>query len=115
MIFFKHDYSDTTESVVDFNALDGETNLGKCTLVMDGMYAEVTDLSFDRSNPFVVEGLLKAAFNLAANQNCYIGRCRISEISVFLDRMNFICTDGMYENDIPSILMGSCNSCRNNQ
>lgn len=115
MIFFSHDFCDNINSVVKFTALDNGTELGKCTLVMNGIYAEVTELTFDRNNPFVVEGLIKSAFNLAANHSCYIGRCAVDDIRIFLDRMNFVCTDGVYENDIPSILMGSCKSCQNNQ
>lgn len=115
MIFFKHEYSDDAKSVAKFTALDNDIKSGECTLVMNGIYAEITELSFDKNYPYVVEGLIKSAFNLAANHNCYIGRCSIKDIRIFLDRMNLVCTDGMYENDIPSILMGSCKSCQNNQ
>lgn len=111
MIFFEHNQIDSNGTVFEFKALDNEIILGECTLVILPQYAEVTKVSFNEDKKFIVEGLLKAAFNLAANRGSYMARCNISEITFCLDRMNFNKTENGYENDIPTVLMGSCKSC----
>lgn len=111
MIFFEHSFLDKENKIIEFKALENEEVLGECTLVLFEKYAEVTKVSFSEKNSFVVEGLLKAAFNLAANRGYYIGRCNVLSVSFCLDRMNFNKTENGYENDIPSILMGSCGNC----
>lgn len=114
MIFFEHSFSDKESKIIEFKALENEEVLGECTLVLFEKYAEVTKVSFTENKSFVVEGLLKAAFNFASNRGYYIGRCNVDSIVFCLEGMNFNKVENGYENDIPSILMGSCANCANN-
>lgn len=111
MIYFEHNFLDSDNKTVEFKALESSEILGECTLQLLDEYAEVTKVNFAENKPFIVEGLIKAAFNLAANRGYYIGRCNIPTIIFCLERMNFNKTENGYENDIPTILMGSCSDC----
>lgn len=111
MIFFEHKFLDEENKVAEFKALENNEVLGECTLVLFKSHAEVTKVSYSENKAFVVEGLLKAAFNLAGLKGYYMGRCNIEKIAFCLDRMNFNKNENGYENDIPSILMGSCDKC----
>lgn len=106
MIFFKNNVIDMT--TVEIEAIESNVALGKCTLVMDNNVADVTMLNFDSNAPYIVEGLLRAAYNYAGLKNYYLARCTASGIDAFLDKMNFTKSDGVYCGDIPSVLMGSC-------
>ncbi|MBR3815486.1 MAG: hypothetical protein IKJ27_02030 [Clostridia bacterium] len=112
MIFFENKPFDSCGTVVEFTASEDGKALGRCLLSLENDYAEVTELIFD--NGFLVdiaEGLIKSAFNYAANKCFYMGRCSVENIDFLLKAMNFVRTENGYENDIPSILMGKCGSC----
>ncbi len=111
MIYFEHRFIDSDNKIAEFFAIENGENLGECTLFLAGNFAEVTKVIFADNKEFIVEGLLKAAFNFAANRNYYMGRCNVCGIEFCLDRMNFSKTENGYENDIPSILAGSCKNC----
>ncbi len=106
MIFFKNAQIDS--ETVAFEALEGEKSIGKCTLVLKSNLADVTELSYDESAPYAVEGLLRSAYNYAGLKNFYMAKCTAKNIDCFLDKMNFQKANGEYSGDIPSILMGSC-------
>ncbi len=95
---------------IRYVAYESDKVIGLCDMRIDGMSAEVYSLTFDEDKPYCVEGLLRAAYNYAVTVNAYMGYCSCKNITDFLDRMNFEKKDGIYSNDIPSILMGSC--CR---
>ncbi len=103
--FLKENISD---DVIRYNALEADRVIGSCDMKLDGASAEVFSVSYDADKPYCIEGLLKAAFNYACIKNAYMGYCSCENIKPFLDRMNFEFKNGMYSNDIPSILMGSC-------
>lgn len=111
MIFFEHKFLDSENKVAEFRAVQNEEVLGECTLVLYGDSAEVTKVSVKENNIFIIDGLLKAAFHLAGLRGYYIGRCNVESIVFCLERMNLNKTENGYENDIPSILMGSCGNC----
>ncbi len=106
MIFFKNTAID--ETTVAFEAQENDKSIGSCTLKLEGSIADVTDLSYDESCPYIVEGLLRAAYNYAGLKNYYMAKCTAKNIDEFLDKMNFTKTAAEYTGDIPSILMGSC-------
>ena len=108
MITFNFEFTDKNEKNVIFKAEENGRFLGNCCLELTESFAVVSNVSYSESSPFIVEGLLKAAFNFAANRSYYIGRCTASGIDVFLKKMKFVKCDGYYENDIPTILMGCC-------
>ncbi len=106
MVFFKPEA--LTEQITKFTALEDSAECGCCFLKINADFAEVYELSFDRDKPFLVEGLLRSAFNSASLKGIYMGKCTCKNIDSFLDNMNFEKRDDGYVNDIPSILTGSC-------
>ncbi len=106
MIFFKPNQID--ENKVLFEALESEIKIGECVLILGKKYADVNSLTFNSDKPYAVEGLLRSAYNFAANKNYYMGTCSCKNIDGFLNKMNFELKDGIYVSDIPSILTGSC-------
>lgn len=111
MIFFKHRKIDNNENEIEFEALYNDVSIGSCVLFLGNESADITQISYNKDYPFIVEGLIKAAFNFAANRNYYIGICNVSGIDELLSRMNFNKTEKGFSNDIPTILMGSCKEC----
>lgn len=108
MIFFKPTVNIENECEVFFSAIENDKVYGKCTLMIEGNKATVLNVSFDDNKPYLVEGLLRSAFNYAGQKNCYMGYCKSGDISFFLDKMNFIKDNDLYFNDIPTILQGNC-------
>ena len=106
MIFFKNTV--VNEFTVDFEALEGEKSIGRCTLILKDNIADVTELVFCEDAPYAVEGLLRSAYNYAGLKSYYAAKCTAKNIDSFLDRMNFHKQGNEYVGDIPSILMGSC-------
>ncbi len=106
MLFFKPDA--LTDDVIKFIAYEDEAECGHCLLKTDSSFAEVYEIEFDVDKPYLVEGLLRSAFNYASLKNIYMGKCTCKNIQTFLERMNFNKTEEGYINDIPTILMGSC-------
>ena len=99
---------------VNFTAIEDSSVIGNCSLKISSPYAEVSALSYTYNKSYVVEGLIKAALFYASQNGCYIGRCNCEGLERFVERMNFIKSENGYENDIPTILMGSCSGCKNN-
>jgi len=112
MIFFEHRISEESSNRIEFNAIVNGVSEGKCTLILKSDIAEITEIFLQKKESFLIEGLIKAAFNFAANRNYYMGICSASGIDEYLDRMNFVKNEYGYSNDIPTILMGSCKGCQ---
>lgn len=108
MIFFKPVPCAENSSIIEFQAIENDVTSGKCTLNINGDKAEITDISCDDKKLYLVEGLIRSAFNYAALNGCYMGYCKVSRYTQILDSMNFSRLDGVYCNDIPSILTGNC-------
>ena len=108
MIFFKNTVCEKDEDIIFFEALEDEVSIGSCYLSLKGEYADVFKLEYNKKTPYVVEGLLRSAFNFASLRKFYMGKCTAADIDIFLKRMNFEFVNNEYVNDIPSILMGSC-------
>lgn len=106
MIFFKPE--STNEHCVRFTAFENDLNCGYCLMKTESDFAEVYEISYNEDKPYLVEGLLRSAFNYASLKGVYMGKCSCKNIGVFLEKMNFEKSDGVYYNDIPSILIGSC-------
>ena len=111
MIFFKNAILDSDGKIIEFEALDGDKSIGKCTLVLGDKFADVTKLSFDSCAVFAAEGLLKSAYNYAALKNYYMAKCSVDGIDSLLLRLGFNNESGEYISDIPTILMGNCGCC----
>ncbi len=108
MIFFANEKLSTNDKIIKFTALENDNVLGESILDLTMKYAEITFVTFDEKTPYVTEGLLRAAFNYAANNGFYIGKCSSENAYAVIQKMNFEFIDGKYTNDIPSILMGKC-------
>lgn len=106
MIFFKPEK--LSENVTKFIALEDDVNEGFCLLKTDEGFADVYELEYNKDKPYLVEGLLRSAFNFASLKNIYMGKCTCKNIDAFLVRMNFEKVNGEFVNDVPTILMGSC-------
>lgn len=106
MIFFKHTALNDEE--VKFEAIENENTIGRCTLVMKYNVADVTELTYDETAPYAVEGLLRSAYNYAGLRNYYLAKCTAKNIDSFLSKMNFQKNGSEYVSDIPTILTGSC-------
>jgi hypothetical protein len=111
MVYFKHTVINGDENNIAFEALCEENIIGRCTLLLDKDTAEITEISYEEGNSYIIDGIIKAAFNYAANRNYYMGICSVKGLDKYISAMNFSKTDKGYCNDIPSILMGSCKSC----
>ena len=109
MIFFKNTVSSNSDKTIYFEAYEDERLIGKCTLILEEKYANVCELTYDAL--YAGEGLLKSAYNYACLKNYYMGKCSARNIDSLLLKLGFYKKDGAYENDIPSILMGSCGCC----
>lgn len=114
MIFFKPVTDKDNPSEIIFEAIENDSVGGRCSLSLDGSKAIINQLEFDADKPYLIEGLIKSAFNFAANKNCYMGYCKCENVSNFIDKMNFSKSEDGYFNDIPSILQGNCCKCKVN-
>lgn len=114
MIFFDHTISERNENLIQFTAYENKTNEGECLLDLRYDDAEVTFISYNQNKPYIAEGLIRAAFNYAANKGFYMGKCCCEYAVSVLENMNFENRNGLYINDIPSILVGKC-CCKNKQ
>lgn len=108
MIFFKPTVSQDNKNIIDFEAIEDETVSGSCTLIINGDKAEIKSLSCDGTKPYICEGLIKSAFNYACLKNCYMGYINTDIPMFLLGKMGFKKVNGIYLNDIPSILQGNC-------
>lgn len=112
MIFFKPIIQN--EQLIYFEAIENDEVFGNCKMKLDDLWAEIFELTFSQDKPYLVEGLLRSAFNFACSKNAYMGACTCKNIEQFLEKMNFIKLDGKFVNDIPSILQGGCKKCYKN-
>ena len=70
MIYFKHNEIDGCSNCIEFEAVIDNISAGRCVLLLEED-AVVTEISCDSDKTFVIEGLIKAAFNYSANRNYY--------------------------------------------
>ncbi len=110
MIFFNPTEVLTAECTAIFEAFCGTDKLGECRLLVDGNTGDVFFLAYDIESPEIGEGLLKSAYNYAANRGAYIGTLSAKDSGKAHTYLNFECKNGVYANDIPTLLAGHC-SC----
>ena len=113
MIHFRPVVTSESANEVCFEAIENDVVCGVCHMIYSSDKATVDFLSFDSNKAYLVEGLIKSAFNFAVMKSVYMGYCTCKNITAYLDKMNFEKQDGVYYNDIPSILQGNC--CKNMQ
>lgn len=108
MIFFRPTEVQSAECSAVFEAFQGSDKLGECRLLIDGSKADVFFLDYDAAEPEIGEGLLKSAYNFAANRNALIGTLSAKDSGRAHEFLNFEEVDGLPGNDIPSLLAGYC-------
>ena len=108
MIYFAPHIVNTPECAAYFEALDGETLLGVCRLRIDGVSADVYEIALSGGDAEIGEGLLRAAYNFAANKGAYWGVCSAPNAEPITSRLRFETANGRPENDIPTLLTGAC-------
>ena len=108
MIFFKPTEVLTCECTAVFEAFENSDKLGECRLLIGKSCADVYEFKYDFDRPEVGEGLLKSAYNYAANHGAYIGSLSAKDGGKAYTYLNFEEKDGIFVNDIPSLLMGHC-------
>ncbi|MBQ7861396.1 MAG: hypothetical protein IJ349_04235 [Clostridia bacterium] len=114
MILFRRVPTGEESDEITFEAVENDAVCGKCHMIFSADKATVDNLCYEPEKPYLVEGLLKSAFNYAALENKYLGYCTCENITPFLDNMNFKKQNGEYYNDIPTILLGICCKKRDN-
>lgn len=108
MIFFAPHTVESDDCTAYFEALDGETVLASCRLLISGSTADVFELSLNGADAEIGEGLLRASYNYAANKGAYWGVCSAKGAEQVTARLRFETVNGRPENDIPTLLSGSC-------
>ncbi len=108
MIFFKPCEILSAECTALFEAFQNEDKLGECRLRLNGNTADVYFLEYDKAQPEIGEGLLKSAYNYAANHEAYIGSLSAKDSGRAHLYLNFEEKNGILVNDIPSLLAGHC-------
>ncbi len=108
MIYFAPHIVGSADCTAYFEALDGETSLGVCRLRIDGVTADVYEIKLSDGGAEIGEGLLRAAYNFAANKGAYWGVCSAKGAEQVTARLRFETVNGRPENDIPTLLSGSC-------
>ena len=108
MLFFEPHELNTPSCSVRFSAKDGETTLGFCDLLLHDSLADVVSIRLDTDDLTIGEGLFRAAFNYAANRGYYIGCCSAPDCDAVRSAMPFVCKDGVWQGDLPSLLAGTC-------
>lgn len=108
MIFFKPFEVLSAECTALFEAFENEDKLGECRVLLKGNTADVFALEYDKAQPEIGEGLLKSAYNYAANHGAYIGSLSAKDSGNAYLYLNFEEKDGVLCNDILSLLAGHC-------
>ena len=83
------------------------------TVVEEKDGADVYMLEYDKAQPEIGEGLLKSAYNYAANHGAYIGILSVKDEGKAHLLLNFEKNGDVLKNDIPSLLAGHCR-CEDN-
>lgn len=113
MIFFKPTEIQNGECTALFEAFQNEDKLGECRLLLKKDGADVYMLEYDKAQPEIGEGLLKSAYNYAANHGAYIGILSVKDKGKAHLLLNFEKNGDVLKNDIPSLLAGHCR-CEDN-
>lgn len=108
MIFFKPCEVLSAECTASFQAFQNADKLGECRLLLNGDTADVYFLEYDEARPEIGEGLLKSAYNYAANRGAYMGTLSAKDSGSAHLYLNFEEKDGVLLNDLPSLLAGHC-------
>ena len=108
MLFFEPTVLNSEHCTARFTANDGDIRLGICDLLLHNNLADITAVSLKTDDLSIGEGLLRAAYNYAANKGAYWGVCSAENAGEITARLRFETEDGMPQGDIPTLLTGFC-------
>lgn len=91
-----------------FYAYENDVKVGTAKMNIDSLFCDVFSVEYPTDKLYICIGLLRACYNCAANKNAYIGKLSDKSCSKAAESMNFIFDGECYSNDIPTLLMGSC-------
>lgn len=91
-----------------FYAYENGEKVGTAKMNVDSLFCDVFSVEYPTDKLYICIGLLRACYNCAANKNAYIGKLSDKSCSKAAESMNFIFDGECYSNDIPTLLMGSC-------
>ncbi len=98
------------ENGVVFRAVDGENEIGRCRMILNGYDIEFVSVECD--DDVITEGLARSAMNYAANRMAYIARIKKSIVKPAFIRLGFE-GEEMLSVEIPQALTSGC-SCNHN-
>ena len=100
-----------SENICFYEAFEDDLKLGFCEINISNQYAEIMQVKALNDDSSIAEGLIRSALNFAANEGAYIAKADSDNVdSQILIKMGFKNKDGIYQNDIPSALQGTCKS-----
>ena len=108
MLFFEPTLMNNDTCTAVFTAKDGDTALGTCELLLHDAVADIAAIRLSTEDLSIGEGLLRAALNFAANRGYYMAVCTAKNADAVRARLPFEEKNGRFQNDIPSLLAGTC-------
>ena len=108
MIYFEPAVQSSENGAVRFTAKDGASDVGFCDLLLQNSFADIVAMHLQTKDLSVGEGLLRAAFHYAANRGYYMGRFLMNDCDAVRSLLRFEWKDGVWCNDIPTLLSGTC-------
>lgn len=107
------EFKPTGGEEIYYTAYENGAALGICRVRVSGQYAYITELKFDKSKPYIMEGLVKSALNAAAKEFAYIAVCSAEIVADFALPHGFKREGDNFNGEIPEILMGRCHKFGN--
>ena len=108
MIIFEPSEQSIAKDTVRFTAKDGTSTIGFCDLSLQNGFADIVAVQLQTNDLSIGEGLLRAAFHFAANRGYYMGRFLTADCNSVRSLLPFELKDGVWCNDIPTLLSGTC-------
>ncbi len=94
------------KETVIFTADEDGIDEGNCEIALSGYEVEVLTAEYNEDKPYILELLLRAALNFAANRNAYLAK---TKLDIFTD-FPFEKDGDFFKGTIPELLKGSCKS-----
>lgn len=107
------EFKPTSGEEIYYTAYENGDALGTCEVKVQEQYAYITELKFDKSKPYIMEGLVKSALNAAAKKSAYIAVCSKEIAGDFTLPYGFKREGDNFNGEIPEILMGRCHKFGN--
>lgn len=94
-------------------AMNGSDILGKCLLECREDGVHILAIDFQQGDDSLVDWLMRAAMNYAANRGAYLAYCGLSQYEDVLLSLSFEKKGDIYIGEVPEIFKG-CKKCGGN-